>query len=436
MVSKNGKSILVIGSKEHKGATKCIQWGELVYVGDYDFLVVNVASLTKEILQTVLQDDAGYFGKLRKDITDVQQNKGITITCIIGPYAFSREIGSGEKDVDDLLRNTVNNYSWSPVIPTLERIPTGEKLNKEKSSLPKEYLDRVKGYGLLYNGSVNNTGYVDKSRDGHIYTKCHQYSLLKNNVGRDVAFGITWKVHQYSDYTTVVDSHLPIEFLPPTENISEGIDILISDFCKAPEETVPEWIAEIILPGEKEIQDEMNAKIQSIDAIDKAIKELDDKLAGISAYKRLLYSQGAELEEIVEQSLFLLGLKVEKPTVSNIEDRFFETPDAQKIYFEIRGVNRLMNEGDLAQLIKRLAEKPASTQYKTRGVFVFNHQNNLRPTEREKAFHHNIENQAKSFNICLIDTKTLFDLVEKKMNGNTIENFDQSLLNTVGVFKS
>ncbi len=66
MASKNGKSILVIGSKEHKGATKCIQWGELVYVGDYDFLVVNVASLTKEILQTVLQDDAGYFGNFVK----------------------------------------------------------------------------------------------------------------------------------------------------------------------------------------------------------------------------------------------------------------------------------------------------------------------------------------------------------------------------------
>ena len=432
---KEHQSILVIGSLGHKGATKCIQWGELVYVGDYDFLIVNVASLTKEVLQNVLQNDGGYFGKLRKDITDVQQNKGIAISCILGPYTFSREISSSEGDFDDLLRSIVNNYSWSPVIPILEHIPVGEKIDRENAKITKEYLDKIKNYSLLYDGCVNNTGYVDKSRDGRIYTKCHKHSLLKNNIGRDIAFAIVWRVHQYTDYNVVIDGHIPIEFLPPTESVREGIDILISDFCKAPEEVAPPWVDKIILPGNVEIQEKINEKIRDINAIDKEIKNMEEKLSKINFYKKLLYSHGNGLEEAVEKSLSLLGISIRRPEVSNVEDYFFETPDKKKIYFEIRGVNRLMQEGDLAQLIKRLAEKPSSTFYKTRGVFIFNHQRNVSPHERKDAFHHNIERQAQSFNICLLDTKTLFDLVKDKLEGKKIENLDKKLFNTIGIFR-
>jgi len=428
------KSILVIGSSGHKNATNCIEWGELAYVGDYDFVIVNTVSLTKEVLVKILQNDEGYFEKLRKDITDVQQNKGIALTCVLGKYAFSRDTGYGTKNNNDSLRNMTNNYSWSPVIPVLEKIPTGEKLNKDKASLPKEYLDKINGYDLLYDGNVNNTRYVDKSQDGNIYTKCHQFSLLDNTVGRSVAFSITWKVHQFGDYNVIVDSHLPIEFIPAAEKNHEGIDILINEFCKGPEELAPEWITEIILPGEKEIRDGINIKTQSIDLTVEEIKNLGGNLAQIEIFKKLLYSQGAELEDVVEKSLALLGIVVKKPSIPNVEDRFFETPDNQKIYFEIRGVNRLMNENDLSQLIKRVAEKPVSSSYKTRGVFVFNHQNNTRPTEREKAFHHNIENQAKSFGLCLIESKTLFKLVESKLNGEKVDNFDQVLFNSVGIF--
>ena len=436
MIKESKQNILVIGSIGHKRATKCIQWGELVYVGDYDALIVNTTTLTKDKLQEIIQRDSNYFDKLRKDIADVQQNKGILITCIMSPYIFSRDSKSlDEGNIDDLLRNSVNNYSWSPIIPILEPIPPAEKLQKEKSTIPKEYLDKIKHYTLLYNGSVNNTGYVDKSRDGRIYTKCHKYSLLKNSVGRDVAFAITWKLHQYSDYTVLIDSHLPIEFLPPIENVAEGIDIIINEICRIHDEKAPEWITEIVLPGEKQIQKKIDDKLREIDSLNKEIEELEKELENFMVYKKLLYSRGIDLEETVELSLSLLGIDLKKPTPSNVEDRFFETPDNQKIYFEIRGTNRLMNENDLAQLIKRVAEKPKSSYYKTRGVFIFNHQNKIAPKEREVAFHHNIEQQAKSFNLCLLDTNTLFKLVVKKLKGEKLEDFVQQLFNTVGVFK-
>jgi hypothetical protein len=430
------QSILVVGSTGHKNATKCIQWGEeLVYVGDYDYLIFDTTSLNEETLKKIIQSDNGYFNKLRKDIADVQQNKGVAITCILSPYIFDRQIGSSERSIKDFLSNTTNNYSWSPIIPVLERIPTGEKINKESSNLPEEYLKAIKGYDVLYDSEFNNTGYVDRNREKGIFTNFRQKSLLKNNVSRDIAFAIGWKVCQNYDYNVIVDGNLPIEFLPPTQNTREGIDILINEFCKEPEESMPDWISEIILPGEKEIKGKINAKIGEIDLVNGEIKELESELLNTTLYKKLLYAQGLELEDIVEKSLFLLGVELKKPDITNIEDRFYETSDKQKIYFEIRGVNRLMGESDLAQLIKRIAEKPVSTDYKARGVFVFNHQNKTNLQGRDRAFHHNIEMQAKSFSLCLLDTCTLFNLVKNKMENNEEIDLREELFNTVGVFR-
>jgi len=426
-------NILVIGSTGHQGVTNCIEWGSLVYVGDYDALIIDTTTLTEEKLLEIIQEDNGYFNKLKKDISDVQEKRGIAISCIISPYVFSKTPNASE-NVNEVLKNNVNNYSWSPIIPIFEKIPDGQKLNKDKSTIAREYLDKISSYSLLFDGCVNNTGYVDKTEDKKIYTKLHDDSLLNNIIGRSVAFAITWKVHQYSDYTVLVDGNLPIKFIPPTDNINDGINILIKELSKISEEAAPDWVSGVTLPGENEIEEQIDKKMKSIELTNIEIQDLEKEKANLNIYKKLLHSQGAELEEIVEKSFLLFGIDLQKPSVANIEDRYFKTSDDKRIYFEVRGVNRLMNESDLAQLIKRVAEKPKSDKYNTRGIFVFNHQNRLRPDERSNAFHHNIEKQAKSFNLCLIDTITLFNLVIKKLEGDGDYDFNMNLLNTVGIF--
>ena len=431
---ENKKNILVIGSSEHQKATKCIQWGEQEYVGDYDVLIINTSSLTKELLETIIQKTPNYFSRLKQNISDTQKNRGIEIICILSSHVFNDNVDKN-RTTEDILKNTTNNYSWSPVIPILEKIPSAKKIKIESSCISEEYLKGIKEYNLLSNGNINNTGYVDENKQAYIYTKLYYSPLLKNDIGRDIAFKITWKLHQHSEYTTLADGKLPIIFLPRTENIKKGIDILLSDLHATLDEEVPDWIDEIILPGEKQIRNNIDTKIQKTDLINTEIQNEKIKLDNLVKYKSLLYSKGLELEKITEESFKLLGIDLKSPTIKNMEDRYHETSDGQKIYFEIRGVNRLMNEGDVTQLIKRIAEKNRSKDYNTRGVFVFNHQNKKNPSNRDDAFHNNIENQAKSFNICLIDTKKLFELVSKKLNGETINNFDKKIFNTIGIFK-
>lgn len=430
------KSILVLGSVGHNGATKCIEWGEeLVYVGDYDYLVVNTTSLNQAVLRSILSVDSGYFNKIRKDIIDVQQNIGIPISCILGPYVFDEDVSYSRKNIEDILKETDNNYSWSPVIPKLEKIPTGKKLDMSKSDLPRNYLQKIDGYNILYDGCVNVTGFVDANDKG-FYTKFYKRSLLRNPVGRDVGFSLCWKFCKHHDNNILIDGNNPIQFVPPTSDVKEGINILINEFQKGSEDVVPEWVSGIVLPREKEVGEEINNKLKTIDSINQEVEILSNQLVEIDSYKKLLYSTGHSLEDVVDQSLNLLGIIVDKPTVSNTEDRFFNTPDDTKIYFEIRGVSRLMNEGDITQLIKRVIDQPVSANYKTRGVFVFNHQNNLKPADRGNAFNHNIEEQAKGFGLCLIDGPTLFNLVKKKLSGDSIVDFEQELFNTIGVFEA
>ncbi len=431
------ENVLVIGSKNHVGAQKCIEWGEeLVYVGDYDALVVNTTTLTEEKLHEILSRENTYFASLRKDIEDVQKNRGIKIVCIISPYIFIfGDTFRQGSSLMELLKSTPNNYSWSPIIPYFENIPNGAKLVAVKSTLFKDYIEKIKKYNLVYQNSINNTKYIDSTPDREIFTKLYNNTLLNNPAGRNVAFSIQWKVHRYTEYNVIVNSNLPIHFLPPTEDLGEDISLIIGELTKMEEDLPPEWLNEFSLPGEQDMQNGIVEKFKQIEFVNKEIQGLQIELNFIKDYKKLLYAQGKELESIVEKSFGLLEIKLESPSITTEEDRFFKTADDKKIYIEIRGVNRLMNEGDLAQIIKRIAEKPSSTEYTTRGVFVFNRQNKINISERNNAFHHNIQEQAKSFNVCLIDTEMLYKLVERKLDGESIPDLDKIIFNTVGVFK-
>lgn len=426
------KTTLVIGSEGHSKAEKCIKWGdELVYIGDFDNVIINLSSLDEESLKNILKNDLLYFDTIRRAIVDVQSKKPLVVFCILSDYLFSHQRSASS--LADNLQESTNNYSWSPVIPILEKIPIAQVLDRSQSKMPRKYLDKIKNYNLLYNGYINATGYPNMDQRNGDTLKMNLQIILVNDIGRPAAFGLSWKI-QGSHGSVKSLSQIPMVFYPPTEDPKEGIDVLLDIFSGDQGSVVPEWLQEITLPGEGDIVKKIESKNTEIDLLMQDVANLRMDLSKKDLFKKLLYSQGGELESIVTDSFKFLGINLQKPAVSNVEDRFFETSDKQIIYFEIRGVNRLMNETDLGQLIQRIADKPKSDLYKTRGVFVFNHQNTTNPADRESAFHHNIINKAETFGICLIDCKTLFNLVGKKLEGEALSNFDQNIFNVSGVF--
>ncbi|GAI52794.1 unnamed protein product, partial [marine sediment metagenome] len=107
MGNENKPRILIIGSKGHKLAKKCIDWGDYSYISDYDMVIVNTVSLDEKTLKELIKSQPSYLKKLRDQIVEGQIEKGLKLICIAEALIM---VESDSKD------KKINNYSWCPVI--------------------------------------------------------------------------------------------------------------------------------------------------------------------------------------------------------------------------------------------------------------------------------------------------------------------------------
>jgi len=294
----------------------------------------------------------------------------------------------------------------------------------------------IKSWNVIYDGGyLNNTGY-ELERDVKLTVVTR--TLLNNAAGKKIAFELEWRIIEDFPARTYVDnlivSQTPIVFLPKTEDTKAGIDVLIDVLLGPEEEPAPSWIKNYQLPGEIEKISEIQSLVSTKEEIEGKIDNNYKGLNKLNEFKKLLYSSGDELEAIVERSLAFLDIIIETTAKEGKEDRIFKDDDSE-IPVEIRGTDRRgFNEKDLNQLISRLVDKPVSTTYRTRGVFIFNHSRLIEPNERQQPFHVNIVEKASTWNICLVTSQTLFQLVERKMKSEVLPNLKGRLFNTIGIF--
>lgn len=431
------KKILVVGSNGHSLAKKCVDWGDQFYVGDFDFVFFNLASLSQEILNSIVETSPHYFQSIRKHIVEIQLEKGLPIWCIMNDLIFSSRVGKGGQMADYL---KWCNYGWSPVVPILEGA-AGEGMKRETSSLPAEYLRLLQGWNGYYENVLNNTDYENRPKD-YIYFRTRTNSLLANAADKDISFSILWLfVRDYKDSgftSTAFSSKSEVFFLPEPSNIKAGIDVILKEYAldESNEAQPPSWISDIKIIGEEKLELGIKENKSKLLPIRSLISSESQALEDLRKYKQLLYCNGLNLEKIVEESLRLVGIELQKAEVEGKEDRVFVEDDVT-IPVEIRGKdNSALTEDDIRQVISRLGDKGENPKYKTRGIFILNHYRLTTPSERVIAFHSNIvKDQAMPWDICLISTNTIFQMVEDKLNGEDLSDIKDKILNTSGVFE-
>jgi len=411
---------LVVGSSKHPLAEMCVEWGADFYVGDYEIIIFNLASLDYGTFSDINTKNKFYFSNIKDQIVEAQSKTNLVVICIADEIMI---------DEYNLLEDRkINSYSWCPIIPIFEE-NGGKKIPKQERKLKIQYLDLVKKWERLFDKYYNNTGYKDGDSWEYKF-EINEISYLSNNLNRDIAFGLSWSISA-NGYFKKGSKH-PIIFLPKVDDINNGINLLLNDFVLN-EELEPEWIKEVKIAGQADLENEIAGKDSQIEQLEKLKSESLEAIKKLNKFKKLLYLQGKPLEKIVEESFSLIGVKLKELDVDNIEDRVFEY-DNFTIPFEIRGKDtKNLNEADLAQLIKRIADREKGKIYKTRGVFVINHQRNLKPSERGEVCNSNIVKQAEFFNICIISTIEIFNLINRTLNGKKIDIIEK-LLNTSGLF--
>lgn len=422
MKNMQTKKILVIGSKGHDLATRCVDWLEpFPYLGDYHNVIFNMQTLTDEVIEKLLEKAPVKFHTVQEDVLDAIWGN-TTITCVT----------QEPLDMDSLFG--LDNYQWCPISLSF-KTREGKRFEKDINTGYLRYVRKWSHFLETY-----SLPHYYKSRSLPEHSLVFQ-SILKNMSGKSLAFEIRIKeyIATYTGLTTKSELSQPLYFLPPTTEIPvhDGINLLIKTLAGRISEDIqlPNWAKKISLPGEAQILTKTKKYREEIDALKAQITEHNNNLGKLERYKGLLTADGETLEEVVDEALEFLDINVERGPIKK-EDRVFSEEDAT-IPIEIKGRKASIPEKDLRQIIVRLRDENSKT-YKTRGMLVGNHykltqvDNNLKG--REKAFEPNVVEQAKKFDICLVSTLEIFRALRKKLAGEDIGKFKKTLFNTVGEF--
>lgn len=237
-----------------------------------------------------------------------------------------------------------------------------------------------------------------------------------------------------------------IVFLPPPKNPepSKLIGTLINCskkyLIKHEPTPSPNWLIEYKLKGEDTFDLKLEELEVKIAELDDAKKNLLNEKSTLTNYKKLLYEQGPDLENVIIDSLKLLGFKAENRKLEDLEhDVVFESDEGRGIA-EIEGKdNDAIHVGKLDQLNRVVDEDFELTGKYPQGVLIGNHYRLIDPKTRKNPFTEKVQIVAEKKSFGLLSTSELYFAVEKLLHDPSNEEFKLNcrtkILTTTGLIK-
>lgn len=434
-MSDSKKEILVISNgKKYAVAKKSVSWlsPKNYYLGDFDYVVIDTTVLNTSFLERILKENKNIMNEIKEELKDTLLKGGSIIFCFTSPNVNSE---TRIIDLDGEGKVAIHNYSWCPIIPVF-RETQGEKFLEEKESYQLNYFKQLGKWTHFFEGWYPNF----KTEDENSKIKARVDPMLRNKNQKMIAFRLSWAIFErrstgYPYSTREKDASRPIVFIPPVTEDNNSIELLLSEIAGDGVETPkrnPSWKSSLILEGEKKLTEERKELEKTLGIKLEEFKKVESALEKLTIYKDLLTESGVNLENITEKALDFLGLKVKK-VPGYKEDRKYEI-EGYSIPIEIRGKeNKPMSLEDLRQLISRKPEEK-NEEY-INGVFFFNHFLNLSPDKRPPAFSKDIIDEAVKWKLSLVTTYNIFNLTNKKLRGESVEEEVEGILTEPGEFK-
>lgn len=426
------KKYLVIGSSGHQ-FVDCIEWDvdPLPNIIDYDIIIANTRSITDELLKKI--SSKNQIETFRKLLTRFLISNGQLIIL----SDFRRNVKRPNKYPDYL-----NNYSWCPIdIGT--QIESGTTIEIIENKFPNYFskFNKWEYYLFMPKSCLSNefTRLIGNTHDTKY--KFPEYIFIKNRYGKmlsgSLACEVYYKKTEHPLYGSSIDyfdttpdrmlGEIVLLPLLPDINDKSAVSILLEDLLGKPQVPLPlDWVKKVDMPLIKEIDRRVENLLEKIRNIDTKIKRITEKKEQIESYKKLLYSDGSDLEDIFKKCLIELGGKVEPAKYSNEEYCFIykglECP------VEAKGVSKSISLSHLRQLIDYMLKYEEESGNKCKGLLLGNSWKNTpieeRNTKEKPNFPDNVIERAKDMNIALIDSIDFFHayckFIEDKKIGNLI----------------
>jgi len=263
-------------------------------------------------------------------------------------------------------------------------------------------------------------------------------------IGGFFRFKITYG-HYLLDQKSFVSSR--IVFLPPPTkvNAEQAIDLIVNKLTGAELiESPPFWENMVDLPGLKDINEEIQGKEKEKEQIIEQIEELSRKRDDLIRFRRLLWTKGTPLENIVRDAFKLLGFhEIRKLREENLEDWVIEfeyTKRYQYGVFEIKGADERTSLADLTQCNKWVEDYLLENK-KAKGIFIPNQyrlEDINKSLEKRERFEPNEKDYAETRDICILPAHEIFFAVVEKLKGNsniTRQYIEERIANTKGICK-
>jgi len=293
---KRPLKILVIGSKGHSREVQCYNWIEVdkaPNIADQDAVIIDMTSLTESILEKIISSvSEAYF----------KENFFVKLLASEG-QVFVIAVPTAE--VED---TSYDNYWWNPFTLEFEREKGYiiENVNNEFQ----RYFNNVKYWNFTMDFD-RETDLVERLNKGFPDKKLI-YKLAQTRYRAPIGIQL------------LLPTGARFCFLPPPTEISTktAIDIILEDFfgIKISEMLEPDWVREIKVPDENKIKGRIKKSLDRIRIEKKEIEKLKQELQSITKFRKLLYTEDEELEQIVWTTFRELGAKVIEPKEKNKED--------------------------------------------------------------------------------------------------------------------
>ena len=275
------KPIWVLGSKIP--GVKCFDWlhGDLDNFSDCGTLIIDMRSISKAELMLIKMERVR---EIQKQIKS-RFIAGGNIICIVSEPV---------SETNNELRYVLKNNFWSPINFSPEKVKTGKKFEPLSEFGFQSYLDEIKSWDVVINDiSHSLTGFF--SGDVEIEFP----AFLKT--GNDSLIGAIIFVHSQTKQSGY------FAFLPKIKDKDYAINKLLEIFGIDEETPSPKWTEQIELPGTNDIKGKISELQTDIERLQQEKQNEESKLETLNQYKKLLYAADKELEDIVIESLKLVG---------------------------------------------------------------------------------------------------------------------------------
>jgi hypothetical protein len=397
-------------------------------IPDYDLVIVSAPHITENFLKSV---DNQFLRDLRRSLLQFLHSGGKMVVLVSANFRVKRR--SKHPDY-------VDSNDWCPITYATPE-EAGESIVR-KQEIYSSYLNKMSEWSFYM--AIPRDCLTSELTNFYGQTHKTDYKVplepyLENRYGRALAGELHIEVrrrqersHAYRgssyyypetpDVTTGKIVLLPlIERIAPEEALAEILQEEVGVSLTSPE---PDWALGIEMPGVPDLVRQVEKAQAQIAAETKRVETLDEEIAEIQSYRRLLFGSGPELETTVKRSLELLGATV-SPSKYGQEEYILEF-GGQEFLMEVKGVAKSISLTHLRQLNDYLLKYQEDTGRECKGILFGNAWRTappeMRGTEDRPEFPDNVVKRAEQWGISLVSAKSFFEAFVKALQTPDLSN--------------